>query len=248
MRTILDRSSARLALGAALTLVVTACAGNVPIRAPSIDTQPFPEAGVPSYELQVGDAIAVKFWGYPELDEELTIRPDGKISMPFVDEVQAADLTPAELDAELTRRYTGELASPQITVIVRKAAGHLVYIGGHVNRSGLIELSPKLTLFQAIQVAGGLAEQARAKQVLLIRTFPDGSRLARALDLRPLMGGQDPSSDVLLQPFDVVFVPPRKIEGFDTFVAEYLDPIYNLLPIRIVGTIDLFPAGESIFD
>lgn len=231
----------------AFVLLVASCAGNVPVEAPFATMEPFPESGNPPYELQVGDAIGVKFWGYPELDEELTIRPDGKISLPFVDEVQAADRTPAELDAELTRLFTGELASPQITVIVRQATGQQVYVGGQVGASGTIPMTPKLTLFQALQMAG-LSREARLKRVLLVRTFSDGSRMARSFDLRPLMSGANPAADILLQPFDVVYVPPRKIDGFDTFVNEYLNPIYDLLPVRVVGTVAVFPPGDAIFD
>ena len=87
-----------------IVLLLGGCVGNVPVQAPLVSTDPFPKGGPPLYELQVGDTIAVKFWGYPELDEELPIRPDGKISLPFVDEVQAAELTPAELESDRYRQ------------------------------------------------------------------------------------------------------------------------------------------------
>jgi polysaccharide export outer membrane protein len=184
-----------------------------------------------SYVLQPGDLIAVKFYRNPELNEEVTIRPDGMISLQLLDDVQAAGLTPAALDAELTRRYASELASPEISIIVKTPVGARVYVGGEVGRQGVVQLTGGLTLFQAIQDAGGFTKTAHRKQVVLIRKGPDGVPTGRSIDIRPIQTGVHPEEDVPLRPFDVVFVPRSKIADVNVFVEMYLRNNFPVQPI-----------------
>lgn len=243
-------TAARALSGVVLTSFVLllgwSCASQTPSEAPTILQEPFPDEGPAPYVLQVGDIIGIRFWDNPELDEEMTIRPDGVISMPFIDEVQAAGRTPAELDAELTRLYQQELARPTITVIVREAVGQAVFVGGEVEEQGVYDLRGRMSVFQAIQMAGDFLPSAYRAEVLLIRTRPDGTRIARSLDLNPVLSGANPNADVMLQAWDVVFVPRKKITTFELFVAQYITPIYQLLPIRVVGTVELF-GTDPIF-
>ncbi len=230
----------------ALLLLSLGCASETPSLAPTVIQEPFPAEGPAPYVLQVGDLIGIRFWDNPELDEELSIRPDGMISMPFIDEVTAAGRTPSELDAELTQLYQQELARPTITVIVRDAVGQQVFVGGEVGEKGVYDLRGRMTVFQAIQMAGDFLPSAYRAEVLLIRTRPDGTRIARSLDLNPVLSGANPNADMLLQAWDVVFVPRKKITTFDLFVQQYITPIYQLLPIRVVGTVELF-GTDPIF-
>jgi len=230
----------------ALLVLSSGCASKTPSLAPSVLLEPFPADEPAPYVLQVGDIIGIRFWDNPELDDEMTIRPDGVISMPFVDEVQAAGRTPSELDEELTRLYQQELARPTITIIVRDAVGQQIFVGGEVEERGLYDFRGKLTVFQAIQMAGDFMPSAYRAEVLLIRTRSDGTRVARTLDLMPVLSGADPNADMLLQAWDVVFVPRKKITTFDIFIAQYIVPIYRLLPIRVVGTVELF-GTDPIF-
>jgi len=223
-----------------------ACSARTPIHAPSVAVEPLPAVEPEPYRLGMGDVVAVRFWGSPELDEEVRIRPDGMISLPFIDEVVAAGRTPAELDAELTRRYTGELAEPEITVILRETGSRRVYVGGEVERQGVVELGGPLTLVQAIQEVGGFLTTARRKQVLLIRTTPE-QRIARAIDVRPILSGRDLSHDVLLQPSDVIFVPRTKITNVNLFVDQYVTSIVPLRPVLTIPVFDepLFNSGDG---
>lgn len=249
--TVSTKVSQALASTILLTLPVLVtfwgCASQTPSSAPQIAQEPFPVDEPTPYVLQVGDTIGIRFWDSPELDEEMVIRPDGIISMPFVDEVQAAGRTPAELDAELTRLYQQELARPAITVIVRDAVGQQIFVGGEVGEQGLYDLRGRLSVFQAIQMAGDFLPSAYRAEVLVIRTRADGTRVARSLNLLPVLSGADPNADLLLKPWDVIYVPRKKITTFDLFVVQYIEPIYRLLPIRVVGTIDLFGTEDSIF-
>ncbi|MEM8995546.1 MAG: polysaccharide biosynthesis/export family protein [Acidobacteriota bacterium] len=218
-----------LALGGGL---LGGCAARTPVEAPEIVTQPLPAPASLPYRLQPGDLVEVKFWGAGELDEEVRVRPDGKISLPFIDEVDAAGRTPDQLDAELTTLYASELARPNITVIVREATAPRIYIGGEVGRQGALEITEGLTLFRAIQEAGGFTTTAKRQQVVIIRATADGRAVARAVDLMPVLSGEDPDRDVVLAANDVVFVPRTKIKSVSLFVQQYIDeivPLQNVL-------------------
>jgi len=194
---------------------------------PTLAQNPRP-APVP-YVLQVGDELAIKFYTNPELNEDVKVRPDGMISLQLIDDVLAAGRSPAELDADLTKRYTGELADPQISVIVRKAGLNRVYIDGEVHTPGAVSLVGGMTLYQAIQRAGGLLDTAHRKQIILIRKGADGQPVGLSVDIRPIQRGANPALDIPLRPLDMVFVPRSKIAEVDLFVKQY---IRDALPIQ----------------
>lgn len=220
---------ARLGIVAAVVILFASACGPRATPLPQDATLVPAPASKAEYVLGIGDELAIKFYGNPELDQEVIVRPDGMISLPYVDEVRAAGVTPKALDAELTRRYTGELANPVITVIVAKFAQQRVYVGGEVNDPGLFDLQEGTTLFAALAEAGGLTDLAHEKQVLLIRRSGDHTPIIHVVDVRPLIKGkQDAVVDPILQPYDVVFVPRSKIANADLFVRQY---IRDLLPI-----------------
>ncbi|MEO1370680.1 MAG: polysaccharide biosynthesis/export family protein [Acidobacteriota bacterium] len=239
-----------MTLGAGL---LGGCAARTPVEAPEIVTQPLPAPASLPYRLQPGDLLAVKFWGADELDEEVRVRPDGKISLPFIDDVDAAGRTPDQLDAELTTLYASELARPNITVIVREATAPRIYIGGEVGRQGALEITDGLTLFRAIQEAGGFTTTAQRQQVVVIRATADGQAVARAVDLMPVLSGEDPGRDVVLAANDVVFVPRTRIRSVALFVEQYIDeiiPLQNVLGGLILADItqdddDNSSAGDA---
>jgi protein involved in polysaccharide export with SLBB domain len=178
--------------------------------------------------LQVGDLIAIKFYQNPDLNEDVVVRPDGKISLQLIGDVTAAGREPAALAADLEQAYLRELARPRISVIVREPRAHRVWVGGEVGKQGVVPLSGGLTLFQAIQEAGGFLTTAHRKQIILIRKGPDARPVGYAMDVRPVASGERPDEDVFLQPCDVVFVPMSKIANVNLFVKQY---IRDLLPI-----------------
>ena len=235
------------ALGVGLLLLaVTACAGRTPVDAPQITEAPLPqpEGENLTYRLQVNDLIDIKFWTNEELDERVRIRPDGKISLPYVDDVAAAGLTPAELDAELVKRYSAELASPEITVVVAET-GSQVYVGGEVETEGPVRLTGPLTLLQAIQSAGGFLDTARRRQILLIRRPPEGEPVARAVDMRPVLSGADPGLDVALNASDIIFVPRTKIANVNLFVQQYVNQLIPIQGIANAVALDALMQSDS---
>jgi polysaccharide export outer membrane protein len=226
------RSAAGLA-AAVLALVVAACgphSGYAPYdTVPTMATERYDISSLPPYKLQVGDGLTIKFYRNPELDQDVTIRPDGKISLPFIDEVMCAGLTPSELDAAITRRYAGELAIPDITVIVTALGGHRVYVDGEVTKPGMVELSGGMTVLAAVSSAGGFTPRAIREQVIVIRRDVTGKPTGHAVDLKQVIFGKASDGDVLLQPFDIVYVPRSKIANANLWVQQY---IRDMLPIN----------------
>lgn len=188
--------------------------GNPPV--PRMDVEP--ASTDQPYVLQAGDLLAIKFYRSPEFNEEVTIRPDGKISLQVVGDVQASGLTPAQLTRDLERRYEKELAYPDVTVIVKNFAGQRIYVGGEVGTAGMQQLQAQTSIYQAIQQAGGFLISAKRNQVVLIRRGPDGRPRGETLDLLRVENGTDPQQDVLLRPYDIVFVPRSAIAEVNKFV------------------------------
>lgn len=218
---------------AALGVLVVACGphrGYAPYdTVPTMATERYEISQLPAYRLQVGDGLAVKFYRNPELDQDVTIRPDGKISLPFIDEIMCAGMTPAELDRVITRRYVGELAVPDITVIVTQLGGHRVYVDGEVTKPNMVQLAGGMTLLGAISSAGGFTPRAIREQVILIRRDANGQPVGHAVDMKQVIFGKHSEGDVLLQPFDIVYVPRSKIANANLWVQQY---IRDMLPIN----------------
>lgn len=216
------------------------CAGRTPIDAPKIEDHPLPAQTeqTPVYRLQVDDVLEIKFWGLEELDQRVRIRPDGKISMPYVDDVGAVGLTPHELDASLVEAYAAELARPEITVVVVET-GALVYVGGEVRNEGPVALRGGLTMMQAVQAAGGFLETARRKEILLIRRPAGQEPIARAVNLRPVLSGADPTLDTPLESSDIVFVPRTKIANINLFVQQYVNQIVPFQTITSAAALEV---------
>jgi polysaccharide export outer membrane protein len=180
------------------------------------------------YVLHIGDIIDIKFFYNPELNETLTIRPDGMISLQMIDEVKAEGLTPSELDDILTKKYTDILGHSEVTVIVREFKGYNVFVGGEVNSPGLFMLGPKLTALQAIFQAGGVKNTADLKGVVILRNQNTSTPLFLRLDLDGDLKNAMTKQDIQLKPFDIVFVPKSTIARMDLFVEQYID---KLIPI-----------------
>lgn len=190
-----------------------------------------PEA---EYVIQDGDVLGIKFFFNPELNEEVTVRPDGRISLQLVPEIVAAGRTPLELTRELKDLYSQELDSPEISVIVRTFSAQRVYVDGEVEQPGVLELIDGLTALGAIARAEGFTDRARAKQVLIIRRQSDGTPLVRELNVRAAHRGTH--ADLMLRPYDIVYVPMTKIANVNKWIDQY---IRKSLPVSFGFRIDI---------
>lgn len=191
---------------------------------------------VKEYRIQPGDQLDVKLFYNPELNEQLTVRPDGKITLQLVNDVAAAGLTPAELTAVLTKAYSAELRNPKVAVILRTSVADRVYVDGEVNRAGMIPLVGPTTLMQSISQAGGMKETAKSGEVILLRKTEDNKIIAYRVNLEDALSGGG-AQDVVLKPNDIVFVPKSTISNLNTWVDLY---IRRNIPIPLglsVGTL-----------
>jgi protein involved in polysaccharide export with SLBB domain len=181
------------------------------------------------YLIQPNDELDIKFFYNPELNETVKVRPDGKISLQLVDEIQAAGFTPSQLDRLLTTMYARDLKQPEIAVIVKSFAGQRVYVGGEVNRQGLIELTGGMTALQAVINAGGLRETAKPDAAILIRKGPSNEPVPMRIDLEKVIYEEGSGVDIQLQPYDILYVPKTWIANANKWVEQYIS---NLLLFR----------------
>lgn len=203
------------------------CAHRTPEARPPVAKPVDP--GAP-YLIKVGDTLDIRFYKTPELNVEVPVRSDGMISLELVGDVQAAGLSPTGLAADLTRRYADELTDPRVTVIVRGFGGQVFIQGDGVARPGAIPYADGLTALQAIAGAGGLNAIARRSHVVLMRR--EGTEWkGYTLDLRKPITGEDFGQDVSLQPYDIVYVPRKRISNVNLFVQQYIRDNFPVQPI-----------------
>jgi len=196
-------------------------------------TAPVESAREPTpYVIQPGDRLEIKFFYNRELNEAVVVRPDGKISLQLLDDIQAAGITPAQLDEILTKKYARELKQPVLTVIVRSFTGQRVYVGGEVNRPGLINLTAGMSALQAVINAGGLRETAKPEDAIVIRKGRNNKPTTLRVDLNKAIYGKTAGADFQLQPYDIIYVPKTSIAKANKFVNQYIE---ELLLFKGVG-------------
>ncbi len=192
------------------------------------------------YLVQVGDVLGVRLYTAPELDEDVTVRPDGRLSTTLAQSVPAAGRAPDEIAADLRGVYAGELKDPQLTVEVKTASPARIYVAGDVVSPGeFTTQGATLTLLQAVARAGGLRTTGDQNHVFIVRHEAGNRPLVLAADYRAAMTGIDPAADVALAPFDVVYVPRSGIaqiyvwfnQHFQQFVPVNWGFSYNLNPL-----------------
>ena len=177
------------------------------------------------YHIQPGDKLDIKFFYNAELNETLPVRPDGKISLQLIDDVQAAGRTPSQLDEDLTWMYAQELRNPEITVIVRSFAGQRVYVGGEVLKPGIVVLTGSMTPLQAVFFAGGFRETASPSSAIIIRKGSDGELYPIRVDLDKEINGENEEEIIQLQPYDVVYVPKSFVAKANKFMRQYVQEL-----------------------
>lgn len=184
----------------------------------------WPEPTAHELSLQRGDVLDIRFIYWPELNEEQAIRPDGKIVLRLVGDVQAEGMTPEELCTQLVALYDTKLKDPEISVLVRSFDSHRVYVGGEVQGPGVVMIQGQLTALGAIMEAGGfIKSSAKPASVVLIRQR-DGRQYARTINLRKSIASAQ-SDPVFLEPYDILFVPRTVIDRVDQFVDQYINKI-----------------------
>lgn len=216
----------RMILIALLGLVVIAgCSsqhGGIPDSLQYADLPNTPK-NADDYVIQPGDQLDLKFFYNSELNENLPVRPDGKITLQLVGEIDAAGRTPTQLIAALEKRYADKLRYPTVNVAVRGFANQQVFVDGEVEHPGLVDLTNQLSAWQAIIKAGGFKETAARDSIIVIRRGQE-KPIPFRLDLKSSALDQAHVS-FPLRPFDVVFVPKTWIAEENKFVNQYIEKL-----------------------
>ena len=158
------------------------------------------------YRIGVGDLLNIQVWKETDLTRSVPVRPDGKISFPLLDDIQAAGLTPLELKAVLTEKLRQYLSEPRVTVLVEEVNSYKVYVMGEVLTQGALVLKNKTTLLQAISLAGGFTQYAKRNEITVLRrTAKRDERII--LNYEKILTGRAPEQNLTLEPGDTVVVP-----------------------------------------
>ena len=159
-------------LAAAVTAFALFLPGGVFAADPPTRTDTSPIVG--EYRLGAGDKLRIEVYKDAQLSQSLQIRPDGKITLPLVGDLDATDRTPLELRDEIAKQLREYITNPVVTVIVVEALSAQVFVTGEVAKSGPVALNGPLNIIQAIAMAGGFNEWANRKDVRVLRQGPNG--------------------------------------------------------------------------
>jgi polysaccharide export outer membrane protein len=192
-----------LAVLVAAACTIAGCAdtrgGSIPYNVSNFGAPDSPSAAMidPNYKIAPMDTLTIRVFGMPDLTGDYQVDLLGNISMPLIGDVSASNLTPAQLDDVLTKKYGAKyLENPDVSVGVKSAAGHILTVDGAVKKGGAFPVIGPMTLMQAVAVAGGADEQtANMHRVAVFRTI-DGQRQAAAFDLVSIQHGQMPDPPV----------------------------------------------------
>jgi polysaccharide export outer membrane protein len=180
---------------------------QLPVPAMARET-PAPKAATSDANYVIGaqDVLDVSVWKEQEISRIVPVRPDGKISLPLLNDVQAAGLTPAQLAAQITDSLKKYVTNPQVTVIVTTINSQRVYILGEVTRPGAFPLLPNMTVLQALSSAGGFTQFAREKSIYVLRT-EDGKQVKHPFNYKDVVNGKNSDQNIVLKAGDTIVVP-----------------------------------------
>jgi len=188
-----------------------------------------------AYRIVAGDQLSTRCYFNPQLDEDVQVRPDGKISLSLLGEVPAAGRTVAELSAAVTKGYETYFVKATAVVIVRAFNGARVFTAGELqNPGGFSILTGARTVLESISMSGGITNEATLKQIILIRRLPGTTEpMVAELRIADALSGEDPTQNVDLMPGDFVYVPKSGAADFNLAMQQYL--LNNLNTSTYVG-------------
>jgi polysaccharide export outer membrane protein len=179
--------------------------------AKSAQDNPAPPTSTPKsvagadYVIGADDALHISVWKETDLTVSLPVRPDGKISLPLLNDVPAAGLTPMQLAESITERLKKYIADPRVTVVVTAMNSRRVYVLGEVLHTGAVPLLPNMTVLQALASAG-FTQFANLKGIYVLRT-ENGRQVKLPFNYKQVVKGADPGQNIMLKPGDTVVVP-----------------------------------------
>jgi polysaccharide export outer membrane protein len=177
----------------------TAAADNLPKAAPGVRPD--------SYVIGAEDVITIYVWKEPDMSKTVPVRPDGMISLPLIGEIKAAGNTPVQLQDVLAEAMKKMISDPQVTVVVEKIGSLNFNIVGEVNHPGYFPLTRRMTVLDAIAMAGGFRDFAKSKKIYVLRTAANGAQQRLPFNYKEVIKGKNQQQNIELQPRDTIVVP-----------------------------------------
>jgi len=177
--------------------------------APAVTPAPAVPAGVElpaGYVVGPEDVLTIVVWREKDLSNDVTVRPDGRITLPLINEVVAQGLTPDQLRDQLKAQFDKYVEDSSVSVVVKQINSRKVFITGMVGKPGAYPLTSTMTVLQLISMAGGLNEFARAKEIVVMRT-ENGAPKAIKFNYEDVRKGRKLQQNIELRPADTVLVP-----------------------------------------
>lgn len=198
-----------------IAVVIPARAQQAADNKPVADQSPSADTGSasqkiatqdPNYIIGPQDVLDISVWKEQEVSRVVPVRPDGRISLPLLNDVQAAGLTPSQLAAQITTSLKKFVTDPQVTVIVTAINSQRVYILGEVTRPGAFPMLPGMNVLQGLSSAGGFTQFAKTKSIYVLR-MQDGKQQKYPVNYKEVISGKRPDQNISLKAGDTIVVP-----------------------------------------
>jgi polysaccharide biosynthesis/export protein len=180
----------------------------------------------PLYRLRPSDVVEISFTVAPEFNQTLTVQPDGYVMLKDAGMVEVQGLNLMQFADAVQKAYRGYLHDPQVAVLLKDFDRPYFVVGGQVGRPGKYELREDTTVAEAVEIAGGLTQQAKHSQIVLFRRVNDDLVETRLLNIKKMLRPNGLKEDAHLQPGDMVFVPQNEISKIARFMGKSSASIY----------------------
>jgi polysaccharide biosynthesis/export protein len=160
----------------------------------------------PLYVIQPNDLLEIFVWKEPDLTREVLVRPDGRVSFPLVQDLQAAGISPPELKKAVEEKLSLFLTEPNVTIIIKAIQSYRIYVLGKVQKAGSIGAEKAVTVLQALALAGGFTDYAKDQEIKILRRLGD-ENIALDFNYRDVINNKNPAQNITLRSGDVVVVP-----------------------------------------
>jgi protein involved in polysaccharide export with SLBB domain len=224
--------------GACAIALLSGCASRdyhyAPLTSIPVDP-PSPVQKIKSaYRIGVGDELEIKFFFAPELNDRMTVRPDGKISIMFAQDIQAAGLSTDELSADIRAVLAPHVKQLDLVVIVRSFASQRAYVGGEVTKPGPVALTGDENLLQILASAGWMTPMG-SETVIVVRRDKEGKENIYPVNVAQLENGADMNQDISVLPGDMILVPPSNVALNDRWVDQNIRQLLPFTPTMGAG-------------
>lgn len=198
----------------------------------------------PEYRIRVGDRLAVRSYHDPQFNQEVWVRPDGRISVLLVGEIQVIGMTPQALNTLISEKYRNSIGDGDVTLIVQQLSDTNVFVGGEVKSPAVLPVTGSLSLMQALMATGGLLATADQNQVLVFRQQDDGKIMMSKVDIDRVLMNELP--DLYLRRRDIIYVPKSGIAKVGDYVDLYINRLIPRSVLLQFGFLKALDGGATV--